>query len=95
VKCIVVFCHSTMEDEIRQALDEVECQHYVGVNKAFARDADERRLDSRYHPGADVVLMAFVEDDRVDDVIAAIGSLSAREHSAHTRLAVLPVERFV
>ena len=84
-----------LEDEVRQVLDEVGCQHYVGVNRAFARDDEERRLDSKYYPGADVVLMAFVEDDRVDHVTAAVRSMSTREHYAHTRLAVLPVDQFV
>ena len=95
MKCVVVFCHSLLEDQVRQVLDEVGCDHYVGVNKAFARDGDERRLDSKYHPGADAVLMAFVEDDRVDRLTAGVKSLSTREHYAHTRLAVLPVDQFV
>lgn len=95
MKCVVVFCHSTLEDDVRQALEEVDCRHYVGVNRAFVRDGDERRHDSRYHPGADVVLLAFVEADRVGKVTDAIKHMSAREHAAHTRLAVLPVDQFI
>ena len=35
MKCVVVFCHSLLEDQVRQVLDEVGCDHYVGVNKAL------------------------------------------------------------
>lgn len=95
MKCVVVFFHSTVEEQVREVLDSAGCRHYVGVNRAFARDDEERRLDSRYHPGSDVMVMAFVEDERVSGVTDAIRTFSSREHAPHTRVAVLPVEQFV
>lgn len=94
MKCVVVFCHAVAQDLVCDVLERQGCRHYVGVGRAFARDDDERRFDSRYHPGADVVVMAFVQAERVADVTAAIRAMSTGEGHAHVRIAVLPVDQF-
>lgn len=50
MKCVVVFCHAVAQELVCDVLEREGCRHYVGVGRAFARDDDERRFDSRYHP---------------------------------------------
>jgi len=95
VKCVVVFCHAVAQELVCDVLEREGCRHYVGVGRAFARDDDERRFDSRYHPGSDVVVMAFVPAEGVADVTAAIRAMSVEERHAHVRIAVMPVDQFV
>jgi hypothetical protein len=94
VKCAVLFYHSVFDHEIQAMLDAVDCQHYVEIPKAWARDDGERRFGTHIYPGTDSVILAFLDDEPAARLAEAVRQFKTDKVRMHTRLAVLPVEQF-
>ncbi len=95
MKCAVLFYHSVFDQDIQGLLDAIDCQHYVEIPKAWARDDGERRFGTHIYPGTDSVILAFVEDDAAARLAEAIRRFKTDKVRAHTRLALVPIELFL
>lgn len=95
MKCAVLFYHSVFDQDIQGLLDAIECRHYVEIPKAWARDNGERRFGTHIYPGTDSVILAFLEDERADRLAEAVRRFKTDKVREHTRLALVPVERFL
>lgn len=95
MKAAFLAYHSVFDDEIRELLEQSECRHYFEIPKAWASDGSEKRFDSRYHPGTDSLILAFVTPEQAERLVSSVRTFRAESDKEHTHLALFSVEEFI
>lgn len=95
MKIALIVYHSVFDDEIRRLLESHRCGQYVEVPKAWALNGEERRFGTHVYPGTDSLILAFLEDECVGEIVDAIREFRRGRAREHTHLAIIAAETIV
>ncbi|MFW5791374.1 MAG: PG0541 family transporter-associated protein [Desulfohalobiaceae bacterium] len=94
MKLVHIISHFEFQDRIEGILDRHDISCFVRVPMVQSRDRDGKHMGSKVFPGNSSLVMAQVQEDKVDDLLASLDAFrQEKEAHLHLQAVVLSVEQ--
>ncbi len=96
MKMLLILCAGAGLDEVRRVIDAHEVHGYTEIPEVHGAGTSGRHMGTRAWPGTSSLIMAALEDRKVDALAAALRDLAGRcAPEEGLRVFVLPVEKMI
>lgn len=96
MKLVHIISHFEFADRIEAILDHHDISCFVRMPMVESRDRDGKHMGSKVFPGNSSLVMAQVEEDKVEGLLASLDEFrQEKEAHLHLQAVVLAVEQQV
>lgn len=94
MKMLFLVTDSEYEPHCLNLMREKGIAGYTVIPNVFGVGKSGAKMGDRYHPGASVLIISAIDDDKIDDVLGCIKScVASRRLCESTHAWVLPIEK--